>query len=203
MKVLLLDNYDSFTFNLYQMMGEILEDSDLDFQIDVKRNNEISLDQIKNESYQRIIISPGPGHPSDPLYFGVSSDILSSLGSETPILGICLGMQGMATVFGGEVVRAVKPMHGKISTIEHDGKGVFLGLPSKIDVMRYHSLVAEEGALPEELIITARVVSGSGKGEIMGLRHKSLKIEGVQFHPESFASEEGFQLLKNFLISGL
>ncbi len=185
------------------MLGEILEDINPVFQIDVKRNNEITLAEIKSLNYQRIIISPGPGHPADPSYFGVSSEILKNLGKEISILGICLGMQGMATVFGGEVVRAGQPMHGKISTINHDGKGIFTSLPANIDVMRYHSLIAKESTLPKDLVVTAKVVSGSGAGEIMGLRHKSLKIEGVQFHPESFASEEGYQMLKNFLVMGL
>ncbi|MDF3821564.1 aminodeoxychorismate/anthranilate synthase component II [Leptospira sp. 96542] len=200
MKVLILDNYDSFTFNLYQLVGEILEELEKPFQLVVYRNDERSFSEIESENFDRIIISPGPGHPADPAYFGVSADILQKLGNKTYILGICLGMQGMATVFGGEVVRAKVAMHGKLSPITHDAKGVFSGLTQGIEIMRYHSLVANEGALPKDLEITARVSNGEGTGEIMGLRHKHLKIEGVQFHPESFGSEEGKQLLRNFII---
>lgn len=199
MKVLILDNYDSFTYNLYQLIGEILEEADSQFELDVLRNDQVPFETIQNRNYDRIIISPGPGHPADPAYFGVSADILKTLGGQTSILGICLGMQGMATVFGGEVVRANIAMHGKLSPIEHDGKGIFKGLTQQIEIMRYHSLVAKEDTLPNVLEVTARVSAGDGKGEIMGLRHRSLKIEGVQFHPESFGSEEGKLLLKNFL----
>ncbi|TGN20348.1 anthranilate synthase component II [Leptospira idonii] len=199
MKVLILDNYDSFTFNLYQLVGEILEETGKPFQLDVFRNDEKEFKEIESAGYDRIIISPGPGHPADKAYFGISSDILLHLGKKTSILGICLGMQGMATTFGGEVVRAQIAMHGKLSPISHDGEGVFRNLTQNIEIMRYHSLVAEEKSLPADLLVTARVSDGTGKGEIMGLRHKSLKIEGVQFHPESFGSEEGKLLLKNFL----
>ncbi|BDA77099.1 aminodeoxychorismate/anthranilate synthase component II [Leptospira kobayashii] len=200
MKVLILDNYDSFTFNLYQLVGEILEEIGNPFQLDVFRNDEKEFKEIESANYDRIIISPGPGHPADKEYFGISSDILLNLGDKTSILGICLGMQGMATTFGGEVVRAKIAMHGKLSPISHDGKGVFKNLTQNIEIMRYHSLIAEESSLPKELEITARVVSPDQKGEIMGLRHTNLKIEGVQFHPESFGSEEGKLLLKNFLV---
>lgn len=200
MKVLILDNYDSFTYNLYQIIGEILEETERPFTLKVIRNDEETFESIKSQKFERIIISPGPGHPGDPEYFGVSSDIIKYLGSETSVLGICLGMQGMATVFGGEVVRAKVAMHGKLSPIQHDGKGVFAGLTQNIEIMRYHSLVAKEDTLPKELEITARVSSGEGEGEIMGLRHRDLKIEGVQFHPESFGSEEGKSLLRNFLL---
>ncbi|MCZ8341650.1 MAG: aminodeoxychorismate/anthranilate synthase component II [Leptospira sp.] len=199
MKVLILDNYDSFTYNLYQMVGEILDEAESSFHLEVLRNDEVPFETIKNTNYNKIIISPGPGHPADPAYFGISADILKHLGGQTSILGICLGMQGMATVFGGEVVRAKVAMHGKLSPIEHDGKGVFRGLTQQIEIMRYHSLVAKEERLPKDLEVTARVSAGEGTGEIMGLRHRSLKIEGVQFHPESFGSEEGKILLKNFL----
>jgi len=199
MKVLILDNYDSFTYNLYQYVGEILEDANVSFSLDVIRNDEKTFEEIESLSYDKIIISPGPGHPADRSYFGISGDILLRLGTKTSILGICLGMQGMATTFGGNVIRAKIAMHGKLSPIKHDGKGVFKNLTQNIEIMRYHSLVAEEISLPKELIITARVNDGSEAGEIMGLRHTSLKIEGVQFHPESFGSEEGKLLLKNFL----
>lgn len=200
MKVLILDNYDSFTYNLYQYIGEILEDMEMPFQLDVIRNDEKEFSDIKKTSYQKIIISPGPGHPADPRYFGISKEILLKMGHSEAILGICLGMQGMATCFGGSVIRAEVAMHGKLSPIEHDGKGVFRNLTQGIEIMRYHSLIAEEQSLPAELEITARVKVDSGLGEIMGLRHRHLKMEGVQFHPESFGSEEGKLLLRNFLV---
>ncbi|MDZ4725115.1 MAG: aminodeoxychorismate/anthranilate synthase component II [Leptospira sp.] len=199
MKVLLLDNYDSFTYNLYQYIGEILEDIELPFVLDVLRNDQKNFEEIKASTYDHIIISPGPGHPADKAYFGVSGEILERLGNSSSILGICLGMQGMATTFGGKVVRGKIAMHGKLSPITHDGKGVFRNITQNIEIMRYHSLIADETSLPKDLEITARVNDGTAMGEIMGLRHKSLKIEGVQFHPESFGSEEGKLLLKNFL----
>lgn len=196
MKVLIIDNYDSFTFNLYQYVGEILSASGERFTLDVVRNDELTLAEIQKRAYDRIIISPGPGDPREDKYFGVCADVLKTIGQKTPVLGVCLGMQGMAYHFGGNVIRAQKPMHGKTSIIEHDGKGVFQGLPQKLEVMRYHSLVAEKETLPECLLITA---TSPDTGEIMGLRHKSYPIEGIQFHPESFATEGGKQLLANFL----
>ncbi|MDO8522066.1 MAG: aminodeoxychorismate/anthranilate synthase component II [bacterium] len=196
MKVLIIDNYDSFTFNLYQYVGEILSASHEKFTLDVVRNDEITLAGIKKRRYDRIIISPGPGDPREDKYFGVCADVLKTVGKTTPVLGVCLGMQGMAYYFGGNVIRAQKPMHGKTSIIEHDGRGVFTGLPQKLEVMRYHSLVAEKETLPEVLTITA---TSPDTGEIMGLRHKVYPMEGIQFHPESFATEGGKQLLANFL----
>ena len=195
MKVLILDNYDSFTFNLYQYVGEILQSKLDSFVIDVIRNDQISLDDIKKKKYDKIIISPGPGDPSDSAYFGVCAEVLTKLGENTPVLGVCLGMQGMAFCFGGKVVRAKLPMHGKVSFIKHDGKGLFKGLPQNLEVMRYHSLVADSKSLPKVLEVTARV----GK-EIMGLRHKKYPIQGIQFHPESFATEGGKKILTNFLL---
>ncbi len=198
MKILILDNYDSFTFNLYQYIGEILSNSGKEFTLDVFRNNEISADEIEKKQYDRIIISPGPGNPADPAYFGVCADVFSRFGSTIPILGVCLGMQGMAHHFGGRVVSAARPMHGKTSIIEHDGSGVFRGLPDHTEVMRYHSLVVEKNSLPECFIITARSLD---TGEIMGLRHTMHPMEGVQFHPESFATDGGKRILENFLQS--
>lgn len=197
MKLLIIDNYDSFTFNLYQYAGEILK-ARPDSVVDVVRNDAITVAQIQKRGYDKIIISPGPGDPSDKAYFGVCAEVITKLGKTTPVLGVCLGMQGIAHYFGGRVVRAKEPMHGKISVIEHDGKGVFSGLPQGIEVMRYHSLVAEKESLPECLIITATVQS---TGEVMGLRHREYPIEGVQFHPESFASEGGKMLLSNFILN--
>ena len=199
MKILLVDNYDSFTYNLYQYIGEVLEESGRQFKVDVVRNDEKTYEELSTTSYDRIVISPGPGNPSDPKYFGVCAKILLNPAPTQKILGVCLGMQGMAHVYGGKVVRAALPMHGKTSPIEHDGKGVFAGLPQGIEVMRYHSLIAEEKSLPDTLTITART-QGDQAREIMGLRHKTLPVEGIQFHPESFATEGGKVMLKNFLI---
>lgn len=209
MKILIIDNYDSFTFNLYQYVGEILKNELQEFSLEVFRNDEITIEQIKDKQYDRIIISPGPGDPSDKAYFGVCSEVLTKIGKTTPVFGVCLGMQGMAHYFGGKVVRAKLPMHGKTSIVKHDGKGVFAGLPQNIEIMRYHSLIAERESLPECLEVTA-VVKDKGENsnsifdldsysEIMGLRHKQYPIEGIQFHPESFATEGGKVMLRNFL----
>lgn len=194
MKILLIDNYDSFTFNLYQYVGEILREKDDQFGIDVFRNDAIAISEIEKRQYDKIIISPGPGSPADSSYFGVCGEVLTKIGKKVPVLGVCLGMQGMAFYFGGKIVRAKLPMHGKTSIIRHDGKGVFRDLPQNLEVMRYHSLVAEEKSLPKVLKITAQA-----NGEIMGLRHKKYPIEGIQFHPESFATEGGKKILTNFL----
>ena len=196
MKVLILDNYDSFTYNLYQLAGEILKGKGEKFTLDVIRNDETTLEEIKKRNYDRIIISPGPGDPADKAYFGVCADVLTDLSTRIPVLGVCLGMQGMAHYFGGRVVRARIPMHGKPSAITHDGRGVFKNLPQHINVMRYHSLVADRDSLPGTLIVTA---TSDDTGEIMGLRHTEYPIEGIQFHPESFATEGGKELLENFL----
>ena len=197
MRILIIDNYDSFTFNLYQCVGEILQEKGKDFVVDVYRNDQITLSEIKNRQYDKIIISPGPGDPSDKAYFGVCADVILKIGQTIPVLGVCLGMQGIGHYFGGNVIKAKNPMHGKTSSISHDGKGVFTGLPQGLEVMRYHSLVADRATLPKVLEITAQV---EGKGEIMGLRHKQYLIEGIQFHPESFATEGGKRILENFLL---
>ncbi len=215
MKVLIIDNYDSFTYNLYQYAGVLLTERGGDFLLDVKRNDEISIEEIKTSAYDRIIISPGPGDPSDEKYFGVCSKVITDIGKTTPVLGVCLGMQGIAHYFGGKVVRARKPMHGKTSIITHDGRGVFKGLPQGLEVMRYHSLIVEGNNLPNELEITATVRNSDPKSkskdqkskiykdnnEIMGLRHIEYPIEGIQFHPESFATDAGRKMLENFLFN--
>ena len=191
MNVLIIDNYDSFTFNLYQYVGEILHTELSQAQgnpkVSVKRNNEVTLEDIKLQNYDRIIISPGPGSPEDPAYFGVCSEVIKELGPSIPLLGVCLGMQGIAHVFGGDVVRAGVPMHGKTSPIRHDEQGVYKGLPQDIEIMRYHSLMVKADTLPECLEVTA-VVSNEqfendslidcvNKGEeIMGIRHKQFPI---------------------------
>lgn len=197
MKVLIIDNYDSFTYNLYQYVGEVLEERGTAFTVDVVRNDEKSFADLRSATYDRIIISPGPGNPADEKYFGVCTEVLKNPAPNQKILGVCLGMQGMAHVFGGRVVKAAVPMHGKTSAINHDAKGVFSKLPQGIEVMRYHSLIAEEASLPAVLEISARTADATG--EIMGLRHKTLPIEGIQFHPESFATEGGKGMLRNFL----
>lgn len=199
MKILIIDNYDSYTYNLYQLVGDLLSKKNEAFSVEVFRNDEVTLEQIEKGKYDRLIISPGPGDPSDKNYFGVCGQVLIDLGEKTPILGVCLGMQGMAYYFGGKVNRAKKPMHGKTSIISHDGKGLFDGLPQDLEVIRYHSLIADADSLPKVLEITA---SSMDSKEIMGLRHKKFPIEGVQFHPESFATEGGKKMMSNFLFGG-
>jgi anthranilate synthase component 2 len=213
MNVLIIDNYDSFTFNLYQYVGEILQtmNSDKEVNVIVKRNDEISLADVQAMRLDRIIISPGPGAPDDPAYFGICAEVINVLGKTIPLLGVCLGMQGMAHVFGGQVVRAGVPMHGKVSSIRHDGTGLYQGLPQEVEIMRYHSLMVQANKLPDCLTITAVVTndnhahlslteSARAGDEIMGLRHKDYPIQGVQFHPESFATEGAKRLLTNFLM---
>ena len=217
MKVYMIDNYDSFTYNLYQFIGEVLESEvqqgNLEsFEIIVKRNDEVTLDQVAAEAPDRIIISPGPGSPDDPAYFGVCADVIKELGKTTPLLGVCLGMQGIVHCFGGKVVKAPLPMHGKISPINHNQEGVFANTPNQLEVMRYHSLIAEAETLPECLDVTAAVgdltadqfsdrlqLKAGGAFEIMGVKHCDYPIHGIQFHPESFATEGGKELVKNFL----
>lgn len=217
MKVYMIDNYDSFTYNLYQFIGEILEteqaQSNIDqFEIIVKRNDEVTLDDVKAENPDRIIISPGPGSPDDEHYFGVCSQVILELGKTIPLLGVCLGMQGIVHVFGGKVVKAHLPMHGKVSPITHRGEDIFRGIPDQLEVMRYHSLMAEAESFPECLKLTSVVgplrsdqfddysaIQQGGEFEVMGVQHKEYPITGIQFHPESFATEGGKELIKNFL----
>lgn len=212
MLVLIIDNYDSFTYNLYQYVGEILS-SKLGFghfNVLVKRNNEITLEEIQQLNPDRIIISPGPGSPDDRNYFGVCSDVILQLGKTIPLLGVCLGMQGIAHCFGGKVVRAPVPMHGKTSLIQHDGRGVYHNIPQALEIMRYHSLMVEAQSLPGCLEITSVIAkpdmpedlmqAALAGCEIMGLRHRQFPIEGIQYHPESFATEGGRELLRNFLL---
>lgn len=210
MKILIIDNYDSYTYNIYQLVGEILMKTKKPFVVDVYRNDKISIRDITKKKYDRIIISPGPGDPSDKAYFGVCAEVLTEIGKTIPVLGVCLGMQGMAYYFGGKVVKATLPMHGKTSIISHDGKGIFKGLPQGLEVMRYHSLVADLLTLPSVLEVTACTTTQAGSRftvhslqkkdvEIMGLRHKKFPIEGIQFHPESFATEGGKLMMENFL----
>jgi anthranilate synthase component 2 len=184
--LLMIDNYDSFTYNIVQYFGELGED------VRTVRNDEITLDQIAEMNPDRICISPGPKSPKDA---GVSVDVLKAFKGKLPILGVCLGHQAIGEAFGGQIIRAKQVMHGKTSKIAHTGEGVFKGLPSPFTVIRYHSLAIERASLPACLEVTA----WTDDGEIMGVRHKEFDIEGVQFHPESILSEHGHAMLKNFL----
>jgi len=190
MKVLVIDNYDSFVYNLVQYIGE-LGHTPL-----VYKNDQITLKKAMKLRPERILISPGPGTPEDTRYFGVCSLIIRFLSPEIPTLGVCLGHQGIISTFGGKIVRAKRLMHGKTSLIKHDGKGVFTGLKNPIRATRYHSLVGERSSIPKCLKITAESLDD---GEIMGVRHVKYPIEGVQFHPESILTELGKELLNNFL----
>ncbi|WP_249975442.1 anthranilate synthase component II [Vreelandella olivaria] len=219
MKVLIIDNYDSFTYNLYQFIGEILTTEKNrgelpHFEIIVKRNNQIDFKAIEAIAPDRIIISPGPGSPDDPRYFGVCAEVIEKLGKTTPLLGVCLGMQGIVHVFGGNVVKAPLPMHGKISPVNHNNHSVFNGVPDQLEVMRYHSLIAEAATLPDCLEVTAAVGAldadsfaqrdrwpSVGEFELMGVKHRDYPIHGIQFHPESFATEGGKELIANFLFA--
>ena len=189
--LLMIDNYDSFTYNLVQYLGELGQD------VRVVRNDELSLEQIRKLAPERIVISPGPGTPDQA---GVSLELIEKLGGRIPILGVCLGHQSIGQAFGGKVVRAQQIMHGKTSMIHHTGKGVFAALPNPFEATRYHSLVVEKSTLPQCLEVTAWTQNADGSiDEIMGLRHRSLAIEGVQFHPESILTQHGHDLLGNFL----
>lgn len=204
--VYLVDNYDSFTYNLYQYIGEVLSTAKLkghigDFEVIVARNDQVTVADIEAAQTDRIIISPGPGSPADKGYFGVCAQVITELGPKIPLLGVCLGMQGIVHCFGGKVVQAQVPMHGKISAISHNGSGVFANIPDQLEVMRYHSLMAEAESMPDCLTVTALVGDfGSETYEIMGVKHKQYPIHGIQFHPESFATEGGKELMENFLL---
>jgi anthranilate synthase/aminodeoxychorismate synthase-like glutamine amidotransferase len=184
--ILVIDNYDSFTYNLVQYLGELGAD------LSVYRNDKITVDAAAKLRPDRIVISPGPGAPSSA---GVSEDVISAFGKTTPVLGVCLGHQAIGEVFGGKIISAKSLMHGKTSAIYHDGKGIFKGVKNPFDATRYHSLVVERKSFPKPLVITAETKDK----EIMGLRHRSYPIYGVQFHPESILTLEGKKVLKNFL----
>lgn len=189
MRTLVIDNFDSFTFNLVQYLGE------LGAEALVYRNDAITAKEAEKLAPDAIVISPGPGNPADPKYFGVCADLLLGLSRTTPTLGVCLGLQGFAHVYGGKVVHAPRILHGKASPVHHDGQGVLRGLPSPFLAARYHSLVVDEASLPADLVKTA----WTAEGELMGARHKRYPIEGVQFHPESILTEHGKDILRNFL----
>ncbi len=184
--LLVIDNYDSFTYNLVQYFGELGADPL------VKRNDAITPGEVEKMKPQKIVISPGPGRPEEA---GISMELIRKFGGKVPILGVCLGHQCMGEVYGGKVVRAGRLMHGKTSPIQHDGKGVFHGLPNPFEATRYHSLIVEKNSVPSCLEVCAE----TAEGEIMGLRHREYPVHGVQFHPESILSKEGKDLLANFL----
>jgi anthranilate synthase/indole-3-glycerol phosphate synthase/phosphoribosylanthranilate isomerase len=186
MTTLLIDNYDSFTYNLYQFMSE------LGAEVVVKRNDEVSPDECLALAPDHVVISPGPGTPDEA---GISKEVVRTFAGRVPVLGVCLGHQSIYEVFGGRVTGAGEIMHGKISAIEHDGRGVFAGLPQRFKACRYHSLAGTPETQPEALEVSAK----SDSGIIMGVRHRELTVEGVQFHPESIATEHGKDLLRNFL----
>ena len=186
--VFIVDNYDSFTYNIAQELGE------LGAQVEVARHDAFTIDQLTELAPDGIVISPGPGTPADA---GQSNDVIRAFAGVTPLLGVCLGHQCIAEVYGGDIVRAPELVHGKTSLIHHDGEGVFTGLPQPFDATRYHSLVVEPTTVPDVLEVTAR----TGNGLIMGLRHRTLPVEGVQFHPESILTRAGMDLLRNYLDS--
>ncbi len=185
--LLLIDNYDSFTYNLAQYLGELGAD------VAVYRNDAITVSEIDAWQPEQIVISPGPCTPSEA---GISIETVRRFAGRIPILGVCLGHQAIGQAFGGRIVRARAVMHGKLSAVTHDGRGVFAGVPSPLTVTRYHSLAIERASLPSCLEVTA---SSDGDGEIMGVRHRNLAVEGVQFHPEAILTEHGHELLRNFL----
>ena len=185
-RLLMIDNYDSFTYNLVQYLGE------LGAAVDVRRNDAVAVDEVAALAPDAIVVSPGPCTPREA---GVSVPVIERYAGRIPILGVCLGHQCIAHAFGARIVRAAKPMHGKTSEIRHDGEGVFARLPNPFPAMRYHSLVVDESTLPAEFVVTAR----TGSNEVMGLRHRDWPLEGVQFHPESYRTGAGMDLLRNFM----
>ena len=214
MTILIIDNYDSFTFNLYQYCGEILNEYDLEniTEITVKRNDELTINDVKKLDPKKIIISPGPGSPEDKKYFGICNNIILELGPYIPILGICLGMQGIINAYGGKIIHASEPMHGKTSFLLHDESGIHKNIPQNIEIMRYHSLIVDRKTLPDCFIVNGisqdhevdqklkNLKKITIKNDIIAVTHKSYPIYGIQYHPESFGSEGGKEILRNFLI---
>jgi anthranilate synthase/aminodeoxychorismate synthase-like glutamine amidotransferase len=188
--VFVLDNYDSFTYNLVQYLGELGE------EVVVRRNDQVSIEEIEGMHPARIVLSPGPCTPQEA---GISIDLIRHFAGKVPILGVCLGHQAIGAAFGGNIIRAGSLMHGKTSQVEHDGRTIFRGVPSPITCTRYHSLIVEEASLPPVLEITARATERDGSTVIMGVRHRQAAIEGVQFHPESVLTQSGKQIVANFL----
>jgi anthranilate synthase/aminodeoxychorismate synthase-like glutamine amidotransferase len=188
--VFVLDNYDSFTYNLVQYLGE------LGAEVEVRRNDQVTVEEVEALHPERILLSPGPCTPQEA---GISIDLIRHFAGKMPLLGVCLGHQAIGAAFGGNVVRARNLMHGKTSQVEHDGKTIFSGLPSPMTATRYHSLVVSEQDLPKDLEVSAKTTDRDGSSVIMGLRHRHFPVEGVQFHPESVLTGEGKQLIRNFL----
>ena len=188
--VFVLDNYDSFTYNLVQYLGE------LGAEVEVRRNDQVTVEEVEVLDPERILLSPGPCTPQEA---GISIDLIRQFAGKLPILGVCLGHQAIGAAFGGDVVRAPNLMHGKTSQVEHDGNTIFSGIPSPMTATRYHSLVVSERGLPKDLEVSARTRDRDGSSVIMGLRHRRFPIEGVQFHPESVLTSEGKHLIRNFL----
>ena len=188
--VFVLDNYDSFTYNLVQYLGE------LGAKVEVRRNDQVTIEEIEAMRPERIVVSPGPCTPQEA---GISIELFRHFAGKTPLLGVCLGHQALGEAFGGRVVRAPHLMHGKTSQVIHDGRTIFAKLPSPLTATRYHSLIVDESSLPAELVVSAWTTEPDGSRTIMGLRHKKFPVEGVQFHPESVLTGEGKKLIKNFL----
>jgi anthranilate synthase/aminodeoxychorismate synthase-like glutamine amidotransferase len=188
--VFVLDNYDSFTYNLVQYFGELGQ------EVVVRRNDQITVEEIDDLHPDRIVISPGPCTPQEA---GISIELIRHFAGRVPLLGVCLGHQAIGAAFGGKVVRAANLMHGKTSSVEHDGKSIFRGIPSPMTATRYHSLIVQEKDLPDELEISATCVDRDGQRVIMGLRHRKFPVEGVQFHPESVLTDHGRQIVRNFM----
>lgn len=186
MSLLLLDNYDSFTYNVYQLLSE------LGAEVEVIRHDQTTVPEVEAKHYEGIVISPGPGVPKDA---GISEDLIRTLGGKVPILGICLGHQAIGEVFGGKIVRAAEIIHGKVSPIRHNGRGLYAGLPQDVEVGRYHSLIIDRATLPDCFEVTSELADGT----IMGVRHKEMDIEGIQFHPESILTPAGRTMMQNFL----
>ncbi len=190
--IFVLDNYDSFTYNLVQYLGELTSGA----EIVVRRNDQVTVSEIGNLHPERIVVSPGPCTPSDA---GISVELIRHLAGRVPLLGVCLGHQAIGEAFGGQVIRAPRLMHGKTSAVEHDGMTIFRDLPAPMQATRYHSLIVREDGLPKDLEISASTSDGNGGRVIMGLRHRKYPVEGVQFHPESVLTPEGKHLIRNFL----
>ncbi len=188
--VFVLDNYDSFTYNLVQYLGE------LGAEVEVRRNDQVTVEEVEKMRPDRIVVSPGPCTPQDA---GISIELIRHFAGKVPVLGVCLGHQAIGEAFGGKVIRAKNLMHGKTSQVEHDGKTIFREVQSPVTATRYHSLIVEEKTLPPELEVSARCKDGDGTPVIMGLRHKKFPVEGVQFHPESVLTSQGKQMIRNFL----
>lgn len=188
--IFVLDNYDSFTYNLVQYLGELGQ------EVVVRRNDQVTVDELDDMRPERIMISPGPGTPQEA---GISIDLISHFTGKVPVLGVCLGHQALGAAFGGDVVRAKTLMHGKVSKVEHDGRTLFQNVPSPMQATRYHSLIVAATTLPKELEVSAWTTEADGTRVIMGLRHRTEPVEGVQFHPESVLTTEGRKMLKNFL----